>query len=229
MQGHNYSYTLPIFVFISAWKTYGMLLEIHGHANPFNKCWQAKIIPYFQSQFCVILMSLHLILQPKVIVTCWHWHCWHVTVLVIIHYSIRQSRIAGKQACCYSKSHLTSCNKLVFFFMPVLQRLLHITRATCDRGCQSAAYWFHFSPPCVCLIWTGMTISLMGSLTDVPGAGASTDRTPSPDSEELMCCKSTPCGSLKEKKHLSATNTPNEPNESSRTAEQSYCVVAICH
>lgn len=62
------------------------------------KCRQAKIIPYFQSQFCVILISLHLILKPKVA----------VTVLVTMHYSIRQYLIAGKQACCYSKSHLVS-------------------------------------------------------------------------------------------------------------------------
>ncbi len=33
------------------------------------KCRQAKIIPYFQSQFCVILMSPRLILKPKVVVT----------------------------------------------------------------------------------------------------------------------------------------------------------------
>ncbi len=61
----------------------------------------------------------------------------------------------------------------------------------------SSVCWFPFSQSCVCLVWTGMTSSLMGSLMDVPGAGASTDRTPSPDSDELMCCRSTPCGSLK--------------------------------
>lgn len=53
---------------------------------------------------------------------------------------------------------------------------------------------------CVCLTWTGTTTSLMGLLTVVPaGAGASTESTPSLDREELMCCRSTSCGSLKER------------------------------
>lgn len=86
-------------------------------------------------------------------------------------------------------------------FMSVLQRLLDIISATL-----SSAHWFHFSSSCFCLIWTGMTISLPGMLLDVPGTGASTDRTPSADSEELICCKSTPCGNLNEVKRKFISN-----------------------
>lgn len=65
----------------------------------------------------------------------------------------------------------------------------------------------HFSLSCVCLVWTGITISLPGLLMDVPGTGASMDSTPSPDRDELMCCKSTPCGNLEGmKERLSVSN-----------------------
>lgn len=136
------------------------------YANPFELT--SKIIPNFQSQLWVMFMSLYFILKPEVLMS---W-CY-----------IRDNAKKKKE----NKLVVTVNNRLGF--MLVLHTDCYTQFGLLYTG-------FHFSQSCVCLIWTGMTISLIGSLTDVPGAGASMDRTPSQDNEELMCCRSTPCGSL---------------------------------
>lgn len=57
-------------------------------------------------------------------------------------------------------------------------------------------HWIHSFPSHSCLIWMGMTMSLGRMVVVKPGRGASTKRIPSPDRDELTCCKSTPGGSL---------------------------------
>lgn len=69
--------------------------------------------------------------------------------------------------------------------------------SNCD-GSQHLDNWIHSFPSCSCLIRMGMTMSLGRMVLVEPGRGASTKRTPSPDRDELTCCKSTPGGSLQQ-------------------------------